>query len=97
MNPEVYGKYEIIDAHAHIFPHKIAETATESIGHFYDIPMNNCGLTDKLLEAGSKIGVSKYLVCSTATAPHQTENIKSSFSLVDSFILSGGIYEYCLP
>ena len=77
MNPEVYGKYEIIDAHAHIFPHKIAETATESIGHFYDIPMNNCGLTDKLLEAGSKIGVSKYLVCSTATTPRQTEAINT--------------------
>ncbi|WP_303837527.1 amidohydrolase family protein [Ruminococcus flavefaciens] len=77
MNPEVYGKYEIIDAHAHIFPHKIAEAATESIGHFYDIPMNSCGLTDKLLEAGSKIGVSKYLVCSTATAPRQTEAINT--------------------
>lgn len=77
MNPEVYGKYEIIDAHAHIFPHKIAETATESIGHFYDIPMNNCGLTDKLLEAGSKIGVSKYLVCSTATSPRQTDAINT--------------------
>ena len=34
MNPEVYGKYEIIDAHSHIFPEKIAETATVSIGHF---------------------------------------------------------------
>ena len=30
MNPEVYGKYEIIDAHSHIFPEKIAETATVS-------------------------------------------------------------------
>lgn len=77
MNPEIYGKYEIIDAHAHIFPHKIAETATESIGHFYDIPMNNCGLTDKLIEAGSKIGVTKYLVCSTATTPRQTDAINT--------------------
>lgn len=75
MNPEVYGKYEIIDAHSHIFPEKIAETATVSIGHFYDIPMNNHGFSEKLIEAGSKIGVTKYLVCSTATTPKQTNNI----------------------
>ena len=30
---------KIIDAHAHIFPDKIAVKASESIGHFYDIPM----------------------------------------------------------
>ena len=39
--------------------------------------MNNCGLTDKLIEAGSKIGVSKYLVCSTATTPRQTDAINT--------------------
>lgn len=75
MTPEVYGKYEIIDAHAHIFPEKIAETATDSIGNFYHIPMNNMGMSDKLIEAGSKIGVNLYLVCSTATTPRQTDNI----------------------
>ena len=30
---------EIIDAHAHIYPEKIAEKATVAIGDFYDIPM----------------------------------------------------------
>ena len=75
MNPDVYGKYEIIDAHSHIFPDKIAENATVNIGHFYDIPMNNSGFSEKLIEAGSRIGVSRYLVCSTATSPKQTRNI----------------------
>ena len=75
MNPEVYEKYEIIDAHSHIFPDKIADTATDSIGHFYDMPMNNRGFSEKLIEAGSRIGVKKYLVCSTATSPRQTNNI----------------------
>ena len=28
---------EIIDAHAHIYPDKIAEKATNAIGDFYDI------------------------------------------------------------
>ena len=77
MNSEVYGRYEIIDAHSHIFPEKIAENATVNIGHFYDIPMDNKGISSKLIEAGSKRGVTKYLVCSTATTPHQTYNINN--------------------
>lgn len=77
MDPEIYGKYEIIDAHAHIFPEKIAENATVSIGQFYDLPMRNCGSSEKLIECGSKIGVTQYLVCSTATKPHQVSSINS--------------------
>ena len=77
MNPELYEKYEIIDAHAHIFPEKIAENATVNIGNFYGIPMNGCGMSSQLIESGKKIGVSKYLVCSTATAPHQIRHINS--------------------
>lgn len=80
MNPEVYEKYEIIDAHAHIFPEKIAENATINIGHFYGIPMNGCGMSSKLIHSGSRIGVAKYLVCSTATTPHQIRNINSFIS-----------------
>ena len=34
-----YSKY-IIDAHAHIFPDKIAQKATDNIGSFYDLYMN---------------------------------------------------------
>ncbi len=75
MDKEIYGKYEIIDAHAHIFPEKIAENATVNIGHFYGLPMEGCGLSDKLIESGNKIGVVKYLVCSTATVPHQIDSI----------------------
>lgn len=77
MNPEIYEKYEIIDAHAHIFPEKIAENATVSIGHFYDLPMRNCGISEKLIESGSKIGVTQYLVCSTATKPQQVASINN--------------------
>lgn len=77
MNPKAYGQYEIIDAHAHIFPEKIAENATVNIGSFYDLPMDNCGCGKKLIEAGSKIGVTRYLVCSTATSPRQISSINS--------------------
>lgn len=64
-------EYEIIDAHAHIFPQKIADKAVASIGNFYGIPMGNTGVSEVLLTCGKQINVSKYLVCSTATRPEQ--------------------------
>lgn len=63
--------YQIIDAHAHIFPQKIAEKAVQSIGDFYDLKMNAPGTAEALLESGRKIGTKRYLVCSTATKPGQ--------------------------
>lgn len=63
--------YKIIDAHAHIFPEKIAEKAVKSIGDFYGIPMDGCGTAEMLIESGAEINVSKYLVCSTATKAEQ--------------------------
>jgi len=68
--------FEIIDMHAHIFPHKISEKATISIGKFYDITMHHdIGETDRLLKAEQTIGTKKMLVCSVATVPHQVEAI----------------------
>lgn len=64
-------QYRIIDAHAHIFPAKIADRAVNSIGDFYGLSMNNKGTSDVLIQSGDKIGVEKYLVCSTATKPEQ--------------------------
>ncbi|MDD4797049.1 MAG: amidohydrolase family protein [Eubacteriales bacterium] len=68
--------YTIIDAHAHIFPAKIAQKATRAIGKFYDIPMQDgSGLAETLVQEGGKIGVHRYLVCSTATTPAQVHSI----------------------
>ena len=67
----------IIDAHAHIFPQNIAQKATEATGQFYDIEMSHIGISERLLLSGSKINVSKYLVCSTATTPRQVSSINS--------------------
>ncbi len=77
MDIEMFDKYEIIDAHAHIFPEKIAEKATANVGHFYDLPMDGCGMSEKLIEGGNAIGVDEYLVCSTATVPQQIRTINS--------------------
>lgn len=75
MSSVNFAEYEIIDAHTHIFPSRIAEKATVNVGNFYDLRMDNCGISEKLLDAGKTIGVTKYLVCSTATVPHQISSI----------------------
>ena len=67
---------EIIDAHAHIYPEKIAKKATETIGVFYDIPMEMpAGTTDRLLEDGKNAGITGYIVHSCATKPEQVKSI----------------------
>lgn len=68
---------EIIDAHAHIYPDKIAEKASIAIGNFYGIPMEYVGTTSKLLEEGKKAGISRFLVHSVATTPHQVHSINT--------------------
>lgn len=65
----------ITDAHAHIFPSKIAQKAVGAIGDFYSIPMCHPGSPEALLQSGGAIGVKKYLVCSTATRPGQVASI----------------------
>ena len=69
-------KERIIDAHAHIFPEKIAAKAVASIGDFYDLTMHDGnGTAEALLESGKQIGTERYLVCSTATKPGQVQAI----------------------
>lgn len=75
---EFCKNYEICDAHAHIFPEKISQKAVSSIGNFYNLPMTyKNGISDELIQSGNQIGVSHYLVCSTATVPHQVESINN--------------------
>jgi predicted TIM-barrel fold metal-dependent hydrolase len=67
----------IIDAHVHIFPEKIAEKATESIGKYYGISMYAKGTIEDLICFGEKINVYKYIVHSTATKVEQVETINN--------------------
>lgn len=69
---------EIINAHAHIYPSKIAAKATETIGAFYDIEMDMPeGTSERLLEDGRKNGISRYVVHSVATTAHQVRTINN--------------------
>lgn len=69
------NQYKIIDMHAHIFPDKIAARAVESIGNYYNIPMTGPGTVDGLLKCGGRIGVSRYVVHSSATNVEQVTTI----------------------
>ena len=65
----------IIDAHAHIFPPKIAEKASRSIGSFYNAPIFYKGSIEELIASGDKISVNYYIVHSTATKADQVCSI----------------------
>ena len=70
----------IIDAHAHIFPDKIASRAADGISSFYDIPVRFDGSVGQLLEINRKAGIDRAIVQSVATVPEQVHNINNFIS-----------------
>lgn len=67
---------EIINSHAHIYPDKIAQKATDTIGDFYDIKMQNkSGTVENLLKDGKSVGITGYVVHSVAVTEHQVKSI----------------------
>ena len=68
-------QYRVADAHAHIYPGKIAEKATASVGDFYGIPMDEVGLPHVLDTVGGGAGIDRFLVCSVATKVEQVASI----------------------
>ena len=67
----------IIDFHAHIYPEKIAEKASEAIGAFYGAKAAKRGSPENLIKFGSRIGVEKYIVHSCATKVNQVISINN--------------------
>ncbi|MGM9521256.1 MAG: amidohydrolase family protein [Oscillospiraceae bacterium] len=68
----------IIDAHAHVYPDKIAEKASGGVGSFYGLEMHIPGGTvDRLIGIGNEAGIDKFLIHSVATTPHQVESINN--------------------
>lgn len=67
----------IIDAHAHIFPDKIAERAVEGIGGFYGMTVDYNGTLGTLLSEGAAAGVDRFIVQSVATVPEQVASINN--------------------
>lgn len=76
----------IIDAHAHIFPDKIAERAVGGIGGFYGMRVEYDGTLGTLLNEGAAAGVDRFLVQSVATVPEQVTAINNFIAdCVDRF------------
>ena len=71
------NKFEIIDAHCHIYPEKIAAKAAISVGNFYEEEPACQGTVEELMELGSSVGVDRFVVQSVATAPKQVASINS--------------------
>lgn len=67
--------YRVADTHAHIYPGKIAEKATASVGDFYHVDMLNVGLPHVLAKQGGVAGIDRFLVCSVATKVEQVRSI----------------------
>ena len=92
--------YPVADAHAHIYPGKIAEKATGSVGDFYHIPMQNVGLPHLLAQRGAEAGIDRFPVSYTHLDVYKRQAIirvpplskKMPCSLV---ILRSGLISFC--
>jgi hypothetical protein len=72
----------LIDIHTHIYPEKIAQKATESVGDFYglegSVQMN--GTVEMLLERGSQAGIDKFVVLPVS-------NVRGRVRHINEFLL----------
>lgn len=65
----------IADIHAHIFPDKIAEKASASIGGFYNAESNHVATFRNLMEQEALAGIGTFAVSSSATDAHQVGHL----------------------
>ena len=67
----------IIDSHCHIYPEKIAMKAVDAVEAFYEgLPRDPWdGTAAELLRSGREAGISRFVVFSVATNPHQVSSI----------------------
>lgn len=69
----------VIDAHAHIYPEKIAAKAVSAVGAFYGVEqaMAGAGTAESLLQACTKSPITHFIVHSVATTAHSVATINS--------------------
>lgn len=68
----------VIDAHAHIYPEKLAERAVKAIGEFYQIEMDGgAGTGDDCVKVCETTPITHFIVHSVATTAHSVETINS--------------------
>ncbi len=65
----------IADIHTHIFPNRLAQKASASIGGFYNTSANHTATLQVLLEQKKTAGIAVTAVSSSATTPSQAARI----------------------
>ena len=72
----INGKFNVIDAHCHIYPEKIASRAVAGTDAFYGGGLSlHKGTVSDLLKIGEKCGIDHFIVQSVATSPKQVGSI----------------------
>ncbi len=71
----IQNKFEVIDAHCHIYPEKIVDRAVAGTDAFYSTHAACRGVVGELLSLGEEIGIDHFIVQSVATAPKQVPSI----------------------
>ncbi len=74
------GNMEVIDAHCHIYPEKIAARACAGTDRFYGTTAACDGTTAGLREILADGRIDRFLVHSVATTPHQVRSINDFIS-----------------
>ena len=67
----------IIDFHAHIYPNKIAEKATNATADYYGILPACIGTGNDLLKEGKKAGIDEFVLLPVATKPGQVRHVNA--------------------
>lgn len=67
---------KFIDMHTHIYPDAIAHKAAQSIRNFYRLDGEGMdGTAGMLLQQGTEVGITKYLILPVAVKPEQVSSI----------------------
>ena len=84
--------YTIIDAHCHIYPEKIAAKAVAGTDTFYELSQGSAfgGTTAELLQIQKDTRISRFIVQSVATTPHQVASINAF--IANEVQKSGGVF-----
>lgn len=87
---------KIADIHAHIFPEKLAEKASHSIGDFYGIPIAREADMPNLVREDRRAGITRCVVSNSATSPKQVANANTFLAAAveghPGYIAFGTIY-----
>ncbi len=91
---------EVIDAHCHVYPDKIAALAVKGTDDFYNTVGNHDGTVATLARLHAEAGIDRAVIQSVATTPHQVGSINRFIAATvaaapDRFIGLGTLHQDC--